>query len=228
MIKNSFLLCILTFVGFSLFQSCDEEIIFSSCNSLTSACSASPNVDYCLFGFKWGEPSISSESGALAQGPETGGGLLTYSFQSGGSTISTHRLNDVKTLDVDEKGECLRDNIHSAFAEYQSIGNISFEAIEDDSAADIKIFSYDRNTPNLGYPNYQDELCAELAGFLILDNDPITDCENFYSLCLHEIGHILGLGHVSTVNVMNPDLINRPFKELQEGDIEGIQSLYGN
>jgi predicted Zn-dependent protease len=42
---------------------------------------------------------------------------------------------------------------------------------------------------------------------------------------LHEIGHALGLGHVSTDNVMNPGV--QHLTDLMPGDIEGIQSIYG-
>ncbi|MGI9394602.1 MAG: matrixin family metalloprotease, partial [Boseongicola sp.] len=49
---------------------------------------------------------------------------------------------------------------------------------------------------------------------------------DFFSVALHEIGHILGLGHVNdTSEIMNPFIST---DVLGDGDISGVQFLYGS
>ena len=47
------------------------------------------------------------------------------------------------------------------------------------------------------------------------------------SQTLHETGHVLGLGHVTTNNVMNPEITLSEFDGLRQGDIDGIVEIYG-
>lgn len=44
---------------------------------------------------------------------------------------------------------------------------------------------------------------------------------------LHEVGHVLGLGHVNSDNIMQIGRGKNSFVGLQEGDIEGIIAIYG-
>ena len=49
---------------------------------------------------------------------------------------------------------------------------------------------------------------------------------DFFAVALHEIGHILGLNHVNdTSEIMNPYIST---DELGDGDISGVQYLYGS
>ena len=80
----------------------------------------------------------------------------------------------------------------------------------------------------IGYPNYTDVLCSELAGNIVIDvNTNVSDCQDFFLFMLHEIGHVLGLGHVETVNVMNKTFLNLNISNLQSGDSLGIIQIYG-
>ena len=55
--------------------------------------------------------------------------------------------------------------------------------------------------------------------------DFTDDCQVFSAYVLHEIGHVLGLEHSLRENIMGS--IRRSLVGLQEGDIEGIQKIYG-
>lgn len=50
------------------------------------------------------------------------------------------------------------------------------------------------------------------------------------SVAVHEIGHLLGLGHSSVAEaIMYPTIKTRTKKvELAEDDVEGVQKLYGS
>lgn len=58
------------------------------------------------------------------------------------------------------------------------------------------------------------------------EEDSAVDLE---SVAVHEIGHLLGLGHSSSAEaVMYPSLRTKTRKvELMRDDVEGIQGLYG-
>jgi len=81
---------------------------------------------------------------------------------------------------------------------------------------------------NVGYCNFQGAPCEELMGRIIFSQQDVSSrCDEFYQTALHEIGHALGLGHVTTENVMNVNSSNFNFDSLQEGDISGIRAIYG-
>lgn len=54
-----------------------------------------------------------------------------------------------------------------------------------------------------------------------------TDFYHIETVALHEIGHLLGLGHTLVEEaVMYPSLRLHQFKELAEDDVDGINFLY--
>lgn len=77
----------------------------------------------------------------------------------------------------------------------------------------------------LRLPNFQDELCNQVSGRIVFSNTVIKDCNRFFILSLHEIGHVLGLGHISSDNIMSRTPRKYDYTGLQEGDIQGIQSI---
>ncbi|MEQ8809323.1 MAG: matrixin family metalloprotease, partial [Imperialibacter sp.] len=113
--------------------------------------------------------------------------------------------------------------IKRALEFWASVADLEFVEVTD-QGGDIQFIAADITQGGIGYPNYTDDLCSTLAGQLIIDVPTRNSCDGFYNLVLHEIGHILGLGHVSTSNIMNPGFSST---ELQPGDIQGIQSIYG-
>ncbi|MEM6299208.1 MAG: matrixin family metalloprotease, partial [Bacteroidota bacterium] len=105
---------------------------------------------------------------------------------------------------------------------------IEFEELPENSESDIKFYVADIIQSGIGYPNYTDFLCGELAGnVLIQSNLSINECEAFYLFALHETGHTLGLGHVTTSNIMSPNFFELDLQGLQRGDISGIKAIYG-
>ncbi|MEL6561072.1 MAG: matrixin family metalloprotease [Bacteroidota bacterium] len=200
---------------------------FAVCNSNLNAC-INGNGSYCLFGYKWGEGNPFSNPGYNAPGPESPGGVLSYSFQEDNGVINTHAQINLPTLSFASLPDCARDQIRKALQDWAAVANISFQEFPDNSETDIRFFVADIRQSGVGYPNFSDDTCSGLGGNVVIKNNvSIRDCQQFYLFVLHEIGHVLGLGHVSTYNIMNPETIRSGIEGLQEGDVKGITEIYG-
>lgn len=203
-----------------------ESSQFSVCNSMLSACT-NGSGDYCLFGYKWGQGNPVVQRGFDAPGPEIPALNVTYSFHNSTDGLNTHRQLDVLTGPFDEVMSCARGETRKALDTWAEAGGISFVEVEDDSESDIRFYAAEIFQSGIGYPNFQQGTCGSFSGNVIVNpNSRFNTCELFYGFILHEIGHALGLGHVDSENIMNPGLIEFP-EGLQEGDIRGLQALYG-
>jgi hypothetical protein len=220
-----------------LFFSCSDEDngnkplnysdYYSVCNSNLATCGSSSG-EYCMFGFKWGAGNPFDPAGSDEEGPELPGGIITYSFQEENGFVSTHRQKDLPSKSFDELLPCAKTEIKKALNAWAAIANIEFEEMPENSDSDIKFYVADITQSGVGYPNYPDSPCTEIAGNMVIQADlNVDDCELFYLFVLHEIGHILGLGHVSTPNIMNPNFTKFDFDALQTGDSLGIIEIYG-
>ncbi len=184
---------------------------------MLNACSANANAPYCTFGFKFGSQNPFSPAGVSIPGPQLTEMEISYKFQSAGLTFNTHSQDGIVSVDFSEAD---KEGIRLKIAKWQSVANISFTEKFSTEKADITIILATINQGGIGYPAFVEEPCKQLSGFLILS----TRNGDKPKLSLHEIGHVLGLGHVSSNNVMNPD---RLYDDLHSGDIAGIQSIYG-
>jgi hypothetical protein len=79
--------------------------------------------------------------------------------------------------------------------------------------------------------NTQNYLIGDSMTLKAKDNKDVVDMQ---SLALHELGHLLGLAHISedvdSLSIMNPALFigeGLATRELSPGDIERIQTVYG-
>jgi len=178
-----------------------------------------------LFGFKWGDGNDFSSTGNDVTGPQLAGGIVSYSFQETPTVVSNHRQIDVPTLSIDALPACAKEIIRESFIDWANAANIQFEELSDDADSDIKIFVAPVTTCGNGFPNYPTSPCSEIAGHLILSPNFTTSCDIFRPYVLHELGHVLGLGHSSGDNVMGSISMNRD--GIQEGDIAGIRQIYG-
>lgn len=212
-----------------VFLACEEkEFEFRSCDALLSPCTGNLNGEYCLFGYKWGESPQFEPNGLETDGPKISGGLITYSFQTKKQRISIHNRQEVKTKEFDSKGSCAREKVIAAFKEYEKYANLTFKQEKDDENSDIRFYVTRDGYTAVGNPNYQDELCSEIAGIIVFNKGKIDDCDEFQQIALHEIGHALGMGHVTSRNVMNSNIhVFGKMKGLQSGDIKGVVSIYG-
>ena len=195
-----------------------KPVTHAVCNTMLSSCYKDVNGKYCTFGFKFGDSNPFSPSGLEVPGPALSVTEITFRFQSEGLTFGTHSQENVTSLTFTESDKA---EIRSIIAAWESVANISLVEKPAEEKSDITIILADIQQGGLGYPAFVEAPCNNIAGYLVLS----TRSNNRNKLALHEMGHVLGLGHVSTDNVMNPD---RSFGNLQQGDIMGIQSIYGS
>lgn len=203
-----------------------QEHTYRKCNSLLSNCGGSPNGEYCLLGYKWGGGNPFSNVGVEANGPKISGNTVTFGFYNEGEIIHTHSQNNIPTLSFNQITVCeAQTQIRVAFRAWSSVANIEFQEASSVEVADIRFAIANIKQGGVGFPAFTDDICSSVAGQVVLNTNRNT-CDAFYNLAIHEIGHALGLGHVNSNNIMNPNY-DQTSTELENGDVLGIQSIYG-
>jgi hypothetical protein len=224
-------------IGFSLILflfsiSCHNEEtgalpIFFSCSNLLSSCNNVIDAPYCTFGYKLGDSNPYSPSGPGISGPGTKANSISYKFLEAGVMFKSIHQNQGISMSLSESD---KSEIRAAVLQWSAVADINFNEKASDETTDITILSAfiptsgkeGEATCGLGHPSFNNQPCLQLAGLLIIN----PKCNQIVPISLHEMGHVLGLGHVASENVMNPDRLGF-FPSLQSGDIMGIQSIYG-
>ncbi|HET8859324.1 matrixin family metalloprotease [Marivirga sp.] len=219
---EAFVLLVFTLFISSCGRNYNDE--YASCNQRMGACFEGEGA-YCLFGYAWGLDKSFSPYGYDVNGPEISNKVITYSFMPQNSVLNTHRQTDLNSFSFEKLPDYSNEMIRKGFSAWAGIGNLSLKEVENGEESNIKIYVADIHVSAIGYPNITDQNCTEIAGSLIIDKDFNDSEEIFYALVLHEIGHVLGLGHVDSDNIMNPNKW-KDFSEIQKGDSMGIRALY--
>ncbi|MFM9840815.1 MAG: matrixin family metalloprotease [Cyclobacteriaceae bacterium] len=212
---------------FLLSFSCNDEHFtyptFFECNS-TLGCGNGEDFPYCTWGYKFGDSNPYSPSGSEIPGPRIKATSISYKFLEAGVVFKTSLQNYAESLMFNDEVKII---IRGAISEWASVANVNFSEKPSNEATDITIVSAFIPLSSLGgfvggvgYPALTVDPCKQLAGYLVIN----SKIQFIKPVALHEMGHVLGLGHVTSKNAMNP---NSTFDQLQSGDILGILSIYG-
>ncbi|XXG60666.1 hypothetical protein AAC387_Pa04g2512 [Persea americana] len=148
---------------------------------------------------------------------------LTYGFLQGVQVIS---LQNHRTI------------CKSAFDKWSAVSHFTFEEAQNVASADIKIGFFSRghgdNAPFDGAGGVLAHAFAPTRGWFHYDADenwainPTANAFDVESVAVHEIGHLLGLGHSQDRNAIMFPSIGRGQKKVNLGqdDINGIRALY--
>ncbi|MDJ0638101.1 MAG: matrixin family metalloprotease [Paracoccaceae bacterium] len=172
-----------------------------------------------LLNTKWGEPTFGTPSGTITWSEDIGGDLALAGGTSDGDIL---------------------DALNAAFDRWESVAAVDFQQVS--SGADVLITTASLNEGReIGDPfvagqafygpvfsglNSLSSGRVEFADELLWSEDGVGGT-NFYAVALHEIGHILGLGHPMPEDrseIMNATIYAT---DLGDGDIRGIQEIYG-
>lgn len=170
---------------------------------------------YQLNDVKWGAPTYGTPSGTI-----------NWSADLGGLTTTA----GVTEADLDAA-------LQSAFDAWEAVADIDFEQVSTGGQVSV---SYDAMGYSPGGANIAGTatwgpsisgVLNSLSVGLIEFNSDLTWSDygsggfDFFAIALHEIGHIVGLGHVPDTTQIMSDVVVAD--NLGSGDIDGAQFIYG-
>ncbi|MEE9423736.1 MAG: matrixin family metalloprotease [Methylococcales bacterium] len=202
--------------------------------ALTSVLSSFSAQAFVTSGFKWDSTTL-GEGASLTWGfADDGSDCRVGSDACGGGTVSDVSGN---IIPGEEPGTIFRE-ISQAFDSWSDVADLAF-SFTTDANPDILIGGHSVDGAN-------NVLGHTFTSFFVnsgLDQADISDIHFdtddtfgldantsggfFPNFLAHEIGHALGLDHVSDVNALMNPIIQRSFIGPQADDIAGIRELYG-
>lgn len=121
-----------------------------------------------------------------------------------------------------------RQPVHNAFGQWDAGSRFTFQFVTDPNQADLRAGFY-RQAPGgvLGYAYAPTNGRMNFDGAENWSRDPTRGAMHFETVAVHEIGHLLGLGHSSVQEaVMFSRIGFGVMKLLHENDRAGIRALY--
>ncbi len=163
---------------------------------------------------KWGTPTLGTESEQV-----------TWS-----ASITNGLSYNTALYDQSDFDEALE----AAFDAWESVAAVDFRQESSSATSDIEVFmeSLGGSTVGLAEVTYfelgavDQYIEAEVSFDSNEDWSPYGETDlSFYAVALHEIGHAIGLGHVTDTSEIMNSFVSA--NALGDGDIEGAQEIYG-
>lgn len=161
---------------------------------------------------KWGTPTLGTASGTVTWSADY---VTSLNY---GSSFSASDFDAA---------------LMAAFDKWESVASIDFQMVA--SGGDVQVGTASYGGSVAGKASYSFDgnpgLSEIFNGTVNFNSDMVwspyggSGGVDFYAVALHEIGHIIGLGHVNDPSeIMNPTVFA---DDLGNGDIAGAQFLYG-
>ncbi|XP_031493042.1 metalloendoproteinase 3-MMP-like [Nymphaea colorata] len=196
-----------------------------------------------------GVPDIVNGTNLMKSGrhryiPGVGHFVMHYSFFTNMPRWPDSQRNLKYTFSTDNQqygAEQLRSVFSAAFAKWAAVSPFQFAEAYEGEVADLQIAFYSGDHGD-GHPfdgpgSILAHAFAPTNGRLHFDADETwlpdatgTNGVDLESVAVHEIGHLLGLGHSADINAIMFPTIRRGERKLNPNsdDVQGIQVLYGS
>ena len=154
------------------------------------------------------------------------------------SIATTNFLADYVSFDAFITNQAFEDVIRAAFDAWELVTNIDFIETSDSASVDVRIGYEDLDGAGgtLGVANYSwdytDTLVESFISFDLSETwhfltTPSGSGTSAYLVALHEIGHVLGIGHSSDSGSVMAPYLNSSLTGLTQDDILAVQAIYG-
>ncbi len=202
--------------------------------ALTGLLSSLSAQAFVTTGFKW-DSTTAGQGAALTWGYAQEGSACRISGDGcGGGTVS-----DISANILPGGASVIDQQVRGTFDAWSDVADLSF-TFTTDTDADILIGAHaidgGSNTLAHAFTSFSvndSGLNQARTSDIHLDSgdtfgvDANTRGGFFFNTLAHEIGHVLGLDHVSDTGSLMNAIIQRTFVGPQADDIAGVQSLYG-
>ena len=199
--------------------------------------------EFSTFGTKWGANSPFG-GGQDRTGPQTSGGVVTYSFIGNGVSHAAEGVdNNLAIRSLPGFSSCFTTEINRAFAAWSAVADIDFRLVSDNGRptnaaganGDIRIgaHTFDGAGGVLAHAFFPPPNFGSVAGDMHLDRAENWACDASQGFDIgiivgHEIGHSIGLNHEEFGEdaLMNP-FYNPDVPTLLSDDRLGVVAIYG-
>ncbi|XP_031493043.1 metalloendoproteinase 3-MMP-like [Nymphaea colorata] len=184
------------------------------------------------------------KSGRHRHIPGVGHFVMHYAFFAGMPRWPDSQRNLKYTFSTDNQqygAEQLRSVFSAAFAKWAAVSPFQFAEASDGEVADLELAFYSGDhgdgRPFDGPGTVLAHAFAPTNGRLHFDADEAwlpdatgTNGMDLESVAVHEIGHLLGLGHSADINAIMYPSIGAGVRKVDPNsdDVQGIQVLYGS